>query len=100
MTTYRIPLIVQPTQTLTITLNSQVCRIDLRTMDTGLFFTIATIASGVTTVLVSLRLCLDRTHLVLRDFVGDIYFYDTQGASDPVYTGFADRYWLIYDDAA
>ncbi len=29
-------------------------------------------------------------------FLGKLVFFDTQGVSDPEYTGFADRYQLLY----
>jgi len=31
-----------------------------------------------------------------REFQGDFMFIDTQGDSDPVYTGFESRYVLVY----
>lgn len=43
--------------------------------------------------------CLNGVAIV-RDsylgFVGDLAFYDTQGATDPVYTGLGGRYVLAY----
>jgi len=29
-------------------------------------------------------------------FLGDLFFFDTQGSNDPTYTGLADRYLLAF----
>ncbi|MFS8371299.1 phage baseplate plug family protein [Acetobacter indonesiensis] len=45
--------------------------------------------------------CQDRTWLVRYAYLGmpgDISFIDTQGTSDPDYTGFGSRYILIYEE--
>lgn len=44
------------------------------------------------------RRCIDRMPLLLNQAIsGNFYFMDQYGTSDPVYTGFGDRYLLIYD---
>ena len=44
-------------------------------------------------------LCLNQ-NLIVRSaylsFIGDLAFYDQQGATDPVYTGLGSRYLLFY----
>ena len=44
-------------------------------------------------------ICLNGVKIV-RDaylgFIGDLAFYDTQGSTDPVYSGFGTRYILVY----
>ena len=44
------------------------------------------------------RRCVNRMPLMLSQFIGgNFYFYDQYGNSDPEYTGFNDRYVLVYD---
>lgn len=45
-------------------------------------------------------LCQDRTWLAREAYLGmpgDLCFVDTQGQTDPVYTGLGGRYALIYE---
>ena len=99
MTTFAIPLVATPSQTLTVQLGAQPCRIDVRQRRTGLFVDLY-----VQDVPVRLGVkALDRTKLVrdaYLDFVGDLYFVDTQGADDPDYTGLGGRFLFIWNDAA
>lgn len=48
------------------------------------------------------RACVNRSPLLLvspfPSGKGNLYFYDKFGNEDPVYTGFNDRFALIYDD--
>ncbi|QNT78286.1 phage baseplate plug family protein [Entomobacter blattae] len=47
--------------------------------------------------------CRNRTPLVqlaYLGFVGDLAFYDMQGAEDPDYTGFGHRFILVWDSEA
>lgn len=99
MTTYAIPLVATPSQTLTVQLGNQSCRIDVRQRRTGLFVDLY-----VQDVPVRLGVkALDRTKLV-RDkylgFAGDLYFTDLQGDSDPDYAGLGERFLFVWDDAA
>ena len=94
----RIPLVVTPSQTMSVQLGQQSCRIDIRQRRTGVFVDLyvqdVPIFQGVK--------ALDRC-LLVRDaylgFTGDLFFADTQGTSDPVYTGFDDRFRLYYETA-
>lgn len=99
MTTLTIPLVATPSQVLTVQLGNQSCRISVRQRRTGLFVDLYVqdrpIVLGVK--------ALDRTKLVREDyldFIGDLFFVDTQGKSDPSYDGLAARYVFIWDDAA
>jgi len=95
-----ITLGVVPSQTLTINLNNQACLIELRTLgldaDAHLFFSL-TLAG---TPIVTTRVCRNLQRLLVdaqyRGFQGDFMFIDTQGDTDPVYTGFGSRYVLVY----
>ena len=99
MTVSVIPLIATPSQTLTVQLGNQSCRIDVRQRRTGLFVDLY-----VQDVAVFLGVkALNRNKLVrdaYLDFTGDLFFVDTQGSSDPTYDGLAGRYLFVWDDAA
>lgn len=44
-------------------------------------------------------ICRDRVRIVrytYLGFVGDLSFYDTEGATDPTHSGFGTRYQLLY----
>ncbi len=95
MTYTVIPIQARANQTFLCVLDGQSAQISLTTTDFGLFADVLyngqPVANG--------RLCLDRTDINpmryngLPQFLG---FADTQGQSDPVYTGFGTRYLLIY----
>lgn len=94
----RIPLTAVPSQSFTITLGGQRCKISVTQRSTGVFLDLA--VNGQT--LVACAVCLDRVKIVrfaYLGFAGDLAFIDTQGKTDPYYTGFADRYKLVYLDA-
>ena len=93
--TMQIPLAAIPNQTLSIRLGDQSCRINLRQCSTGLYLDLlvndAPIVQGV--------ICRNLVKLVREPylgFVGDLYFLDTQGASDPAYDGLARRFMLLW----
>lgn len=94
--TIRIPLIATPSQSLTVNLNGQQCEIKIDQKYTGGVFLSLVVDS------VSVRafaICRDRVSLVRQSylpFVGKLAFVDTQGVSDPDYTGFGTRYQLVY----
>ena len=82
---------------LNVTLSQQTCVINLYQKSTGLFFDLIVNNNP----LVTARLCLNQTKLITESylkFVGQLFFVDTKGNTDPVYTGFGDRYVLIYRD--
>lgn len=69
--------------------------IALRTMPDGTL--IADLAIDGTPAVYGRR-CIDRMPLLLNQAIsGNFYFMDKFGITDPVYTGFGDRYLLIYD---
>jgi len=93
-----VPLQSVPSQTFAITLGGQPCKIDVITRGDGLYLNLyvndVLILGGVA--------ARDRVRLV-RDaylgFVGDLYFFDTQGVSDPQYDGLGARWQLRYLEA-
>lgn len=99
MTVSTIPLVATPSQTLSVQLGTQSCRVDVRQRRTGLFVDLyiqdVPLFQGVK--------ALDRNRLVrdaYLDFEGDLFFVDTQGTSDPTYDGLGGRYLFLWDDAA
>lgn|SRR3954465_11527081 len=92
-----LPLSVTPSQVLLASLNAQACRIRVYTVTTGLFVDLY-----VNDVLIIGGVLALNGVLIVRDaylgFLGDLCFFDLQGTSDPVYTGFGGRYILTYVD--
>lgn len=88
-----IPLSATPSQTLSVTLAGQFCKMQITQKSTGVFLSLTV---GTVEVCNS-SICLDRVSIVrLPGLIGTLRFVDTQGASDPEYTGFNARYKLVY----
>ncbi len=95
----RIPLPAKPALSFAITLGGQRCQIKIRQLTTGVYMDLS--VAGVPVV--STAICLDRVRIVrygYLGFIGDLLFVDTQGKTDPDYTGFGSRYQLVYLEAA
>jgi hypothetical protein len=97
MTRQIVPLQAVPNQTLQVQLDGQPCIINLYQTAYALFIDLyvgnSLIACGV--------ICENLNRIVryaYRGFVGDLAFVDTQGSTDPVYTGLGSRYQLLYFD--
>lgn len=90
-----IPLKAVPSQSLSVQLGDQPCRIVVSQKQTGLFIDLYVNDS----LLIGGVLCLNNV-LIVRDgylgFTGDLYFNDTQGTDDPYYTGLGDRFELLW----
>ena len=94
-----VPLTAVPSQNVAIVLDGQSCQISVFTLPTGLYFSL-TVGS---TVVVTTRICRNTAFLINQGysgFSGDFSFVDTQGQTDPVYTGLGTRYQLVYLEAA
>lgn len=90
-----VPLDAVASQSLTASLGGQQCAINVYQKSTGMFFDLS--IGGV--AVVTAMLCMDRVGLVQQPylgFVGQLAFVDTQGTSDPEYTGLGSRYILTY----
>lgn len=90
-----IPLSAFPAQSLSVQLGGKSCGIRVYQKRTGLFVDLSVnnrrALSGI--------LCRDRTWIVRGDhfgFPGDLTFIDTQGNSDPDYSGLGTRFRLIW----
>ena len=93
-----IPLSATPSQTLNVLPASQQCKINVYAKTTGVFLDLYVKDAPIMTTVI----CRDRVKLVRQaylGFTGDLVFIDTQGLTDPVYTGFGSRYLLIYLEA-
>lgn len=98
----QVPLSAVPSQQFGITLGGQNCTLSIYQKTTGVYFDMLLNGQPFTSTVRCLneaRLCEDRQYL---GFVGDFLFYDTQGDTDPTYTGFGPegRYILVYLEAA
>lgn len=91
-----IPLQAVPSQTLSVTLAQQPAQIALRQNGKNIYFDLLNGESYV----VRSRICRDRQRLLLdssyRGFVGDFVFVDTQGISNPTFSGLGSRFVLVY----
>lgn len=90
-----IPLAALPSQTVAITLGNQPCRIQVYQKSTGLYFDLYV---NDTPIVVGV-LCLNATFMIIDryfGFTGDFVWADTQGESDPDYTGLPDRFALLW----
>lgn len=99
MTYAIVPLQPDANQTVSAVLDGQSAQITLTTTDYGLFADV--VYNGV--AVANARLCLDRTDINPNRYLGmpqGLFFVDTQGITDPVYTGFGTRYLLVYGDPA
>ncbi|GGN49316.1 hypothetical protein GCM10011349_19830 [Novosphingobium indicum] len=96
MTAIRVPLAAQPSQMLSIRLGQKSCRLKVYQKRTGLYLDAwvndALVLAG--------ALCRDRVWIVrskANGFPGDLAFIDTQGRSDPEYTGLDARFQLLWE---
>lgn len=95
----RIPLVAAPSQSLSVQLGQQSCRINVRQRRTGVFLDLyvqdVPIVQGVKAI--------DRKYLVravYTGFIGDLFFVDQQGEENPQYEGLGTRWQLAWDDSA
>lgn len=92
----QVPLAAVPAQTLSVVLDQQNCQISFRTLDGTLYFSLSVDDSPI----VKNHACRDRARMLLASryfgFRGDFVFVDTQGETQPEYTGLADRYVFLY----
>lgn len=90
-----IPIAAVPNQTLSVLLDGQDTRINIYQKTTGLYVDV--LLAGV--MLVSASIARDRQTIVRQEylgFIGDIFFKDLLGGTDPVYPGLGTRYVLGY----
>lgn len=94
-----IPTQAIPAQTFGVTLAGQNCVISLYQKTPGMFIDVTLSGTPILTGII----CRSRVRLVRQaylGFTGDLAFLDTQGQSDPVYTGLGARWLLAYLETA
>jgi hypothetical protein len=97
-----IPLRTVPNQTLQAQLGGQACTLEIVQSPYGLFMTVFVGATLITASVI----CLNLNRIVRYSylgFAGDLVFLDTQGDTDPIYTGLGGataRYQLVYLEPA
>lgn len=87
-----------PAQSVKVVLGDQNVEISVYQKDQGLFVDVIVAGADIVRSIIA----RDSVPIVCRDyagFVGNLMFIDNQGASDPDYTGLADRFSLVYLDA-
>lgn len=93
-----VPLKAVPSQTLNISLSGQSCTLNIyqKLIDSPVLFMDLFVAG---TLILSGITCRNAAAIVRNTyfgFTGDFAFYDTQGTTDPTYTGLGARYILAY----
>lgn len=92
----RVPLAATPNQTLAVTLGGQPCQIALRQNGANMYFDLR--VNNVAIVLT--KICRNKQLLLLdtayKGFRGDFIFNDSQGDTQPHFTGLGARYSLFY----
>lgn len=95
-----VPLTAIANQTTSVNLGGQPVQISVRLIGSSLYFTL----QNGTTPIVTARICRNMQRLLLdaqyQPFVGDFFFKDTQGDTDPQYLGLDTRYFLYYLEAS
>lgn len=94
-----IPVQPIPAQQLQVSLAGQNCTIVIYQKPQGLFVDLNSNGADISlaTIAQNLNVLVPVTY---AGFQGNLYFNDTQGTTDPVYTGLGSRYQLIYLSAA
>jgi hypothetical protein len=90
-----IPLQAVPNQTLTVNLNNQACQINVYQKQLGLFCDLYVNNSRIIAGVLCQNLNLIARSIYLG-FEGDLCFGDTQGSSDPFYSGLGSRFVFMY----
>jgi hypothetical protein len=97
MTALVVPLVATPAQDLSVTLGGQPVQLKVYAKTFGLYADIyvnnALVVGGVVA-----RNAVRLVRSQYLGFVGDLYFFDTAGTSDPDFNEFGSRFVLIYDD--
>lgn len=94
-----VPVQAVPNQTLQAQLGGQAASLNIYQTAYGLFMDVY-VGSG---LIIAGVICLQATLIVreaYRGFSGDFAWYDTEGSSDPIYTGIGSRFQLSYLTAA
>lgn len=94
-----IPIQPVPSQQLQVVLAGQNCQIAIYQKPQGLFFDLTSNGVSICTGVIA-QDANPLNPISYTGFQGNLVFTDTQGNSDPVYTGLGSRYQLVYLTAA
>lgn len=94
----QIPIQAVPSQILQTVLGGQNCQIAIYEKDQGVFVDLNSNGTDISVAVIA-RNAVPLTWNY-SGFVGNLIFIDTQGKSDPTYTGLGSRFQLIYLAAA
>jgi hypothetical protein len=93
-----VPVKPIPNQSFPVTLNGQSCTINLYWK--GLVNPFLYMDLYVNNILIIGGVMCLNANVIVRNtylgFIGDLAFYDTQGATNPNYTGLGEQYILVY----
>ena len=91
-----IPIADTATQSFTVTLTRQSCSINLYQRSSGFYCDVY-----VNNTLVIGGVVCENLNRIVRDkclgFVGDVFFYDTQGTDNPSFPGLGTRFQFLYE---
>ena len=90
-----VPLQAVPSQSLNVLLNGQNCQLEVYQKPSGLFMNVQVNNSDIVTGV----LCENLNRIVRSlylGFSGDFCFFDSQGTTDPIFSGLGGRYSLAY----
>lgn len=91
----QIPIQPVPSQQLQVVLGGQNCQIAIYQKPQGIFVDIN--VNGVDISIATLAQDVNALNpITYSSFQGNLIFTDTQGPSDPEYTGLGSRYQLVY----
>lgn len=91
----QIPIQPVPSQQLQVVLGGQNCQIAIYQKPQGIFVDIN--VNGVDISIATLAQDVNALNpITYSSFQGNLIFTDTQGTSDPEYTGLGSRYQLVY----
>ena len=82
-------------QSFNVQINGQTCNIRLNQRGTGLFFDFILNGKPILQGIIC-RIGFRLIRHKYLGFNGDLFFIDTQGSSDPEYSGLGTRYRLLY----
>lgn len=90
-----IPIQQLPNQTFFITLGEQECEIHIYLRYRYMYLDLKVDDK----IIIQGQICLNNTDIIQYkhlNFNGNLRFIDTQGIEDPYYTGFNERWYLVY----
>lgn len=94
-----VPIQAVPNQQVQCQLGGQACTLNIYQQAYGLYVDVFVGLSPIIEGVIAENLNRIVRSLYLG-FSGDFTFFDTQGKSDPIYTGLGTRFLLIYIDAS